>query len=142
MDALGRGVAVMLSVIGIAFFSVLYKTDSAEIQKNETVRSMCHAYAEEIIAEKTVSQKEWELFQEQLDRIGTYRSELTIYEQKAYKGETGDVSLYTVHRDIKEDVYLLPGSYVRLMVTEDAKTKTSMFFRGVGCTVYTGGRIE
>ncbi len=142
MDALGRGFAILLSMIGLVFFTVLYKVTPVAVQRNETVRSICHAYVHEILTEKTVSQKEWKLFQEQISRIGDYRMELTIFEQRTYKGESGDVSLYTVQQEIEGDERLLQGSYVRLTVTEETKSKAAVFFRGAGCTVYAGGRIE
>lgn len=142
MDALGRGLAIMLSIIGLTFFSISYKTASLAVQRNETVRSICHAYTEEVVKNKEVSQKKWEAFQEQINRIGTYCAELTIYEQRTYKGEKGDVSLFTKQKGIIEDVSLFPGSYVRLVVTEEVETRATVFFRGAGCTIYAGGRIE
>lgn len=142
MDALGRGIAVMLSMTGVVFLSVFYMVAPVAVQRNETVRNICHAYTEEILTKKAVSQEEWKLFQEQINRIGTYRIELTIYEQKSYKGEAEDAYLFTVQQGVKEDVQLLRGSYVRLTVTEETKTKATVFFRGAGCTVYAGGRIE
>lgn len=142
MDTLGRGLAIMLSVIGLAFFSVSYKTAPIAVQRNETVRGICHAYAEQILKNKEVTQREWNLFREQINRIGSYRIELTIYEQRSYKGEAGDAYLFTVQQGVKEDVQLLRGSYVRLTVTEETKTREEVFLHGVGCTVYAGGRIE
>ena len=142
MDALGRGFSILLSLIGLVFFAVFYKATPVAVQKNETVRSLSHAYVGEILAEKTVSQNEWKLFQEQLSRIGDYRAELTVYEQRSYKGESEDAFLFTVKTGVGEDVQLLRGSYVRLTVTEETKTKATVFFRGAGCTVYAGGRIE
>lgn len=142
MDALGRGFSILLSLIGLVFFAVFYKVTPITVQKNETVRSLSHAYVREILAEKEMSQKEWTLFQEQLSRIGDYRAELTVYEQRSYKGESEDAFLFTVKREIREDVQLLRGSYVRLTVTEETKTKATVFFRGASCTVYAGGRIE
>lgn len=142
MDALGRGLAIMLSIIGLAFFSVTYKRASVVVQRNETVRSICHAYAEQILKSKEVTQEGWTGFCEQLNRIGTYRAELKVYEKRTFKGENGDVSLFTVRTDRKEEAALWTGCYVRLTVTEESKTRAEVFFHGAGCTVYAGGRIE
>lgn len=142
MDALGRGLAVVLSIIGLVFLSVSYKTASITVQRNETVRSICHAYAEQILGNKKVTQREWNLFQEQINRIGTYRATLTVYERRIYKGETEDVVLFTEQTGMKEDMSLWSGCYVRVTVTEETKTRAEVFFRGAGCTVYAGGRIE
>ena len=142
MDALGRGLAVMLSVIVLTFLSVFYKTAPVAMQRNETVRSICHAYAEQILNNKQVTQEGWRAFCEQINRIGTYRAELKVYEKRTFKGESGDVSLFTERTDMKEDAALWTGCYVRLTVTEEPKTKAEFFFHGASCRVYAGGRIE
>ena len=90
---------------------------------------------------KTVSEKEWRLFREQLSRFGNYRAELIVFERRRFEGKDGRVYLYTEWRPEKGEKPLTEGSYVRVTVTEDEKKPITVFF-GAGSTIFAGGRIS
>ena len=141
MEALGRFFTVILSVTGVVFLLFFYKTSSFLWQRNESVRSISHAFAEKILEEKEVSQKDLEMFQKQLKIFGEYQVSFTVYERRSYEGENGSVFLYREVKEPEGEQKLSLGSYVRLVVTEEERSKAEVFLYGEGCSVYAGGRI-
>lgn len=142
MEALGRTIAVILGTTGTVLLLFFYKTAPVRWQRNETVHSMCHAYAECILSERVVTPDGWELFQKEINRLGTYRAELSVYERKRYEGQNGRIYLFTKGTEPEEEQYLSEGSYIRLVITEETKGKLEPFFYGPACTVIAGGRVE
>lgn len=141
MDAFGRTTTVALSAICVVFLLLFYKTAPVRWQKAETIRSLANAYAETVLRQGTVSYDDWEAFQMQLERLGTYRAELAVYERKRFEGEEGRIYLFTERTVSEGELRLSEGSYIRITVTEDVKSKAELFFRGNGCTIIAGGRV-
>ena len=141
MEALGRTLAVILGAAGLVLFFFFYKTAPFRWQRNETVHSLCHAYAETVLSEREVNPKEWEAFQAEIKRLGTYRISLSVYERRRFEGEGGRIYLFTEERKPEEQKVLSEGSYIRLVITEEAKGKLETFFYGPPCTVLAGGRV-
>lgn len=141
MDAFGRTLAVALSAVGVVFLLLFYKTAPVRWQRTETVRSITKAYAESVLSKKTVSYADWEAFQAQLGRLGSYRAELAVYERKRFEGENGRIYLFTERSVSEGEIRLSEGSYIRIVVTEDVNSKAELFFRGNGCTIIAGGRV-
>ncbi len=141
MEAFGRSITVMLSMAGIVFSLLFYKTAAVRWQKAETVRSMSQRYAEQVLSSKEIRISEWEQFLEQLERLGEYRTELAVYERRRYEGEQGRVYLY-VESDVDVgDRMLTEGSYIRLVVTEEEGGKTETMLYGSSYPVIAGGRV-
>lgn len=140
MEALGRTIAVILSVVGIVFGIFFYKTSSIQWQKNETVRNMGNAFAKQVIQEKEFLYADWVSFQNNLSSLGEYHTEISIYERRRFEGESGRVYLYH-EEEPKENRMLSEGSFVRVVVTEE-KGRIGTVLYGGGCTVIAGGRIS
>lgn len=140
MEALGRLMAVLTAAVSLVLFLFFYQSASVKWQKNETVYSIGKAYAENILYTKTVLDTDWKRFQEKLNRLGEYETELTIYERKRYEGDNGRVYLFEEWGGPGEKE-LSAGSYVRLVVREKPRGKLAVFLYGGGCTVIAGGRI-
>ena len=141
MEAFGRMIAVSLGAIGLVSFLVFYHTASVRWQKEESVRSLSHAYAERILSDKVVSCADLEAFRNALNRLGEYRMELVVYERRRFEGSAGRVYLFTEWSPKAEDRVLSEGSYVRIVVTEKAGGKSETFFFGGGSLIVVGGRI-
>ncbi len=141
MDAFGRTLAVSLSAICFVFLLLFYKTAPVRWQRVETVRSMTKAYAETVLSEKTVSYADWEAFQARLGRLGEYRAELAVYERKRFEGDAGRIYLFTERTVSEEGLSLSEGSYIRIVVSENIKSKAELFFRGSGGVIIAGGRV-
>lgn len=139
MEALGRMIAVSIAAAGLVFFSAFFKTASVRWQKTETVRSISQAYAEDIMLRKEVSQAGWKQFCKELERIGEYRTELSVYERRRFEGENGRVYLFTEWVGEETTKALSEGSYIRIKVTEDRNVAD--FLYGIGSAVIAGGRI-
>ena len=141
MDAFGRFLGVMLSVVSVAALVILLKTAPFHVQKNETVRSLCHNYIDRILKEEKVSSRDIELLRKQLQSLGKYSVELTVFESRYYEGEKGLVVFYTEQKEIGKEQELLSGYYIRLVVKEEEKSVAESFFYGPGCVIYAGGRV-
>ena len=141
MEAFGRSLAVMLSAIGLVILLLFYKTAAVRWQKTETVRSLCKAYAEKVMRNNEIHGSDWKQFTEQLDRLGDYRTELAVYERKRYERENGRVYLFTESVIEDENLKLMEGSYVRLIVTEESSSRLGTMLYGEGSPVIFGGRI-
>ncbi len=139
MEALGRMLAVSLSAVGLVVLFLFYRTASVRWQKAETMRSLCHSYVSEVMEHGEITVTGWEIFQQELSRLGSYRMELSVYERRRYEGENGRIYMFTKWEEITEKV-LTEGSYIRLIVTEE-RSKTESFLYGTGGTVLAGGRI-
>lgn len=140
MEAMGRFFAMAIGTVGLFFLLFLNKTSSFLWQKNETVRSMSHAFAEHMMAEKEVSGEELGDFRETLEKLGSYRVTVSVFERRRYENESGRIYLFTESEN-PEEVVLVPGSYLRIVVTEEERSKLSVFLYGSPCTVYAGGRV-
>ena len=142
MEALGRTIAVALSAIGLLILLFFYRTASVRWQKEETIRSMCQTFAENILEQRSIPGEDWNEFEERINLLGAYRTEVTVYERRMFEGENGRVYLY-VRRDAEETKKEIPeGSYVRIVVTEAPRGKAETFFFGEGCVLYAGGRVS
>lgn len=141
MEAFGRSIAVMLSMAGIVFSLLFYKTAAVRWQKAETVRSMSQRYAEHVLSVREIRASDWKVFREQLNRLGEYRTELAVYERKRYEGERGRVYLYEESDVEEEDRMLTDGSYIRLVVTEAENGKMETILYGNGYPIIAGGRV-
>ena len=141
MEAFGRSIAVWSGVVALFFSLLFYKTAAVRWQKTETVRSMSQMYAEYVLSTREIRMSDWNLFREQLNLLGAYRTELAVYERRRYEGEQGRVYLYTeLNADVGERL-LTEGSYIRLVVTEEEKGKTQTLFYGTGGRIIAGGRV-
>lgn len=141
MEALGRSIAVMLSLIGIVFSLLFYKTAAVRWQKTEAVRSMSQMYADYVLSIKEIRTSDWKVFREKLNRFGEYRTELAVYERRRYEDEQGGVHLYSEIIVEEEGRFLTSGSYIRLVVTEEKKGNVETFLYGSGCQIIAGGRV-
>lgn len=142
MEAFGRVITVLLAAFSMAFLMIFSKTSMIQHQKNETVRSLVKEYVTGILEKGWISRDDQERFLSELEALGAYELELTVYERRRYEGENGRVYLFTEWKKIGEEKKLLSGSYLRLTVTERNKGKLAAFFYGEGCTVTAGGRIS
>ncbi len=142
MEALGRTIAVALSAIGLVFLLLFYRTASVRWQKEETIRNMCQTFAENILEQRNIPGNDWNEFVERINRLGDYRTELTVYERRMFEREDGRVFLYVQHCDIENDTEIPKGSYVRIVVTEAPRGKAETFFFGDGCVLFAGGRVS
>ncbi len=142
MEAFGRAIAVLFSAAGIVFSLLFYKTATVRWQKTETVRSMSQDYAEHVLSNKEICCSEWNVFQEQLSRLGNYRTEFVVYERRRFEGEKGRIYLFREWDATDEDRKLTDGSYIRIIVTEEMEGKAQAFLYGNGCVMIAGGRIE
>lgn len=140
MEAFGRSVAVLFGTVSLVLLLFFFRTVSVQWQKNETVYSIGKAYAERVVQSKIASKEEWQLFQTELERLGDFEAELTVYERKRYEGEEGRLYLYE-ERVGPEEKELSVGSYVRLVIKEKSKGILTTFLYGDSCFVITGGRI-
>lgn len=140
MEAFGRTIAVSIGAIGLVVSLLFYKTAAVRWQKNETVRSMSQAYAERVLSSGEICCSEWKMFQEQLCHLGNYRTEFAVYERRRYEGGTGRVYLFR-QKEVADDEILTEGSYIRIIVTEEVKSKMETLFYGTGGTVVVGGRV-
>jgi hypothetical protein len=139
MEALGRVLAVTLSAVGVVVLFLFYRTASVRWQKTETVRSLCYTYVADALEDRAVVGADWERFQQELSRLGSYRTELSVFERRRYEGENGRIYMFTEWENIAENV-LPEGSYIRLVVTEESGTLSS-FLYGAGGTILAGGRV-
>lgn len=140
MEAFGRIVAVLAAASCVVVLVIVSKMAPVYWQKNDTVRSITLEYAARILQGGVVLPEETEKFQKELRRFGEYHVELSIYERRRFEGEAGRVYLYK-ECDANEKKVLLPGSYLRVFVTEAGKGKLETFLYGDGCTVAAGGRV-
>ena len=134
-------IAVILAALGLIFSSLFYKTAAGWWQKEETVRSMAQAFAEEILEQRQVSMYDWHTFCQQLGRIGDYRAELVVYEKKRFENTNGRFYLFSQWEPV-EDSVLTEGSYVRLVVTEEEKSTLGLFWLGAGGVFFVGGSFS
>ncbi len=141
MEAFGRMIAMCICVVGLVFFACYQRTAAVQWQKNETLRELSQAYTDRILEDNCILEKDWEVFQRQLAGYGTYQVRLIIYERKRYEGESGRVYLFSETAYETGDQVLTEGSYVRLVVTEEEKSKSETFLYGTGVQVAVGGRI-
>ena len=142
MEAFGRILAVSLGCIGLVFLVCFSKTASLRWQRAETVRNISHAYVGDILNGKVISRNGWDTFYKELKRLGDYRAELSVYERKQFSGKEGIVYLFSEWEKEDEEKLLAEGSYVRLTVTEEMKSKLTTFFYGAGYTLFAGGRVN
>ena len=142
MEAFGRMIAMVVCVVGLVFFTCYQKTVAVQWQKNETVRELSQDYTDRILEDKCILEKDWEVFQRQLAGYGNYQVRLIIYERKRYEGESGRVYLFSETAYETGDQVLTEGSYVRLVVTEEEKSKSEIFLYGTEIQVAVGGRIQ
>lgn len=140
MEAFGRIIAVLTAASCVVFLLIVSKMAPVYWQKNETVRSITLEYAARILQSGIVLPEETEKFQKELRRFGEYRVELTVYERRRFEGEAGRVYLYEEWDGTGKKV-LLPGSYLRVFVSEAGRGKLETFLYGDGCTVAAGGRV-
>lgn len=141
MESFGRMIAVSLSTVGVVVLLLFHKSATVRWQKAETVHSMCQAYAADVLENKMVLETEWTMFCTQIKCLGGYRAELVVYERKRYEGEEGRVYLFTEGQPIGETM-ISEGSYVRLLVTEEYKSKAEAFIYGESCFIIAGGRVS
>lgn len=141
MEAFGRLISVVCATVGLISCIFFYKTASVSRQRNETVQSMSNAFVQSILCDKTVSTEEWEGFRDELARLGTYQAKLTVFERRRYEGDDGGIYLYTEWDGAEREKMLSEGSYVRIVVTEQEKSKIETFLYGSGCVFFAGGRI-
>lgn len=141
MEAFGRLITVMCGLAGLIFSIVFYETAAMGQQKSETVQSISNAFVQRMIRNQMISETEWEIFEKELGRFGTYRIELTVSERRNYKGEGGERYLFTELDEIRYGEPLAEGSYLRLVVTEEVKSVLGQFLYGDGLVFYAGGRI-
>ena len=141
MESFGRMIAMVVCVVGLVFFTCYQKTVAVQWQKNETVRELSQAYAERILKNKCISEKEWKTFQRQIVGLGEYQVRLTIYERKRYEDESGRVYLFSEETYGTGTQILTEGNYVRLVVTEAEKSVAETFLYGTAGKVSVGGRI-
>lgn len=141
MESFGRMIAMIVSVVGLLFFGFYQKTAAVQWQRNETVREISQAYAERILEDKCIFERDWEAFQKEIADLGKYRAELTIYERKRYEDESGRVYLFREKTYVTGTQFLTEGSYVRLVVTEEEKSVPETFLYGAACKLSVGGRI-
>lgn len=142
MEALGRMIAVLFGVASLVLLLVYYRTGSARWQKSETVRSMSQSYADTLLSDKKVTRTEWEAFCMELNRLGSYRTELTIYERRRFEGKDGRVYLFSERNDFSAETVLSEGSYVRIVISEEPRGWLETLLFGAECTVLAGGRIS
>lgn len=142
MDAFGRMIAVSIGTIGLIFLLLFYRTASVRWQKAETIRSMSRMYAERLLQNKRISHAEWETFQAEINRLGNYRAELTVYERRRFEGENGRIYLFSEWEQTDGEKILSEGSYIRLLITEQPKGKLETVLYGEACTVLAGGRVS
>lgn len=140
MEALGRFFAITIGAVGLVFLLYLNKSASFLWQKNESVRSLSHDFAESLLKEKRVSGERVDSFRETLETLGSYRVTVSVYERRRYENENGRVYLFTEWEN-PEEAELVPGSYIRIVVTEEERNKLAVFLYGSPCTVYAGGRV-
>jgi len=141
VEAFGRVIAVLLAAVCIVLFPVHAKIAHAKWQKNETVRSLVKEYVTDVFAEKRITVERRERLVTELERLGKYEINLTLYERRRYEDEDGRIYLYHPWDDAKEEKMLLSGSYLRVTVMEEQSGKVQAFFYGEGGTVVAGGRV-
>lgn len=141
MEAFGRGITVFVAAFSLVVLSIYSKTAPLQRQKNETVRSLTAEYVAELLEERCVQKARKERFLAELAAFGTYEAELTIYERRRYENEEGRMYLYAEWEGNEEEKRLASGSYLRLFVAEQKRSKTETFLYGEGCTIVAGGRV-
>lgn len=142
MEAFGRTIALVVGMIGVVFLLLFSKTASVRWQRQETVRSMSHAFAETLLRDKKVLFHEWVTFQKELQHLGSYRAELTVYERRRFEDERGGYYLYR-KAELTDDKILGEGSYVRVLVTPvDEAENDEMFMLGDYGVIVAGGRVQ
>ena len=87
MEALGRFFAITIGAVGLVFLLYWNKTSSALWQKNESVRSLSHDFAESLLEGKRVSGERLDSFRETLETLGSYRVTVSVYERRRYESD-------------------------------------------------------
>lgn len=141
MEAFGRMIALVAGIIGVVFLLFFSKTAVARWQRHETIRSMSHAFAENVLWNKKISCNEWEAFRKTLEQIGGYRAELTVYEGRRFEDKNGGFYLYE-KKEIIDDKVLREGSYVRILVFRDENRADERLLAGDYGAIAVGGRVQ
>lgn len=141
MEAFGRMITMMCGLVGLVFCIVFYETASMGQHKNETVQSISNAFVQRTLRNQMISETEWNVFLNELGRIGIYETELTVLERRSYEDEREERFLFVELDEIRYGQRLSEGSYIRLVVTEKEKKIIEQFLYGSGCLFFAGGRI-
>ena len=141
MEALGRAIAIILCATGVCFCLIFYRTASVHRQKTETVRSMTKMYSQHVLESKKVIREEWDLFLKELNVLGDYCAEITVYERRRFENESGRIFLFSEWKREEPEREFSDGSYVRVLVTEQEGGMFRTLFFGAGTTIISGGRI-
>ena len=141
MEALGRGIACLFCAASLVFLLVYQKSSAVGWQRNQTVRTMSKEYIRTVRRRGMVTEEGWTAFLRELQRLGEFDAELTVYERKRYEKASGTVYLYTEWEQNGTEKRLPEGSYVRLTVFQKEGGAWNEFWYGSGCVVFVGGRI-
>ena len=142
MESFGRTISLVIGTIGVLFLLFFSKMISVRWQRHETVRNLTHAFAETLLRDGRFLVHEWETFQHELQQIGSYRMELTLYERRRFEDENGGFYLYEKTEPVGDSM-LRAGSLVRMLVvpTEEAESK-GLFWLGDYGAIVAGGRVR
>ncbi|MBQ8800002.1 MAG: hypothetical protein IJZ55_10595 [Lachnospiraceae bacterium] len=141
MEAFGRMISLMCAMVGLVVCIVFYETASIGQQKNETVQSISNAFIQRTLKNQMISETEWNVFLNELGRLGTYETELTVLERRSFEGERKERYLFAELDEIRYGQRLSEGSYIRLVVTEKEKKTIEQWLYGGGGLYFAGGRI-
>lgn len=141
MEAFGRVMAVLFTVVSLTFCLTVAKKAPAARQKYETVYSLVTEYTEKMLREHRVAAVELQQLKAELVALGEYEAELTVYERRRYEKESGRVYLYAEWEGEEQEKELNSGAYLILKVKQRDRGKAETFLYGEGNVIVTGGRV-